>query len=388
VFIFAAGPTAPPVTWGDDRSYDAIAMRLVVKHQYVNNWYPPGYPLLLALVYALFGHSLIAARMIQAVLGAMTCVVTYFLARRLFGERAGLLAASLLAIYPGHVYMSWRIMGETLYMLLVVAATVLALQLSRNPRPLPIVALGAGMGLANLVKSNLFVYLPLLIAWFGVTVRGRWQERVRWVLLLSVAFTSVALITPMANFVSSRGDLVLLAGNAGRTLWFSNNPMADGYFTNAEQQPEGQAFISRHGFTQRLEHADDFEKDRLYRRLALLWIRENPGQFLVLCLKKLDNAFGPFPHAITFEDNVLVQRVHLLSYGPLALFALAGVVASLRRWREFLLLYIVLASYVLMVLIFYGTPRFTIIVIPYLLGFASYAAVGSLDYVSDGKRRD
>jgi hypothetical protein len=82
----------------------------------------------------------------------------------------------------------------------------------------------------------------------------------------------------------------------------------------------------------------------------------------------------------------LVPRIHLLSYGLLAPFALAGMIAGLRRWREFLLLYIALASYVLMVLVFYGTPRFTIIVIPYLLIFASYAIVGCVDFVSVRKR--
>jgi 4-amino-4-deoxy-L-arabinose transferase-like glycosyltransferase len=386
VFIFAYGPTAQPVAWGDDPAYDAIATRLVIEHQYVNNWYPPGYPLFLALIYALFDRTLIAVQVIQAVLGAATCVLTYSLGRRFFSERVALLAAVLLAVYPGHVYMSWRILGEGLYMLLLVTSTVLVVPLTRSPRAVPIVALGATMGFANLVKSNLLIYPPLLIAWFAVTVRGRWQGRLRWLLLLSASFGCIAMITPIANFVSSRGNFAPLPGNAGHALWYSNNPIADGYFIMAEQKPEGQAFISRHGFARQLEHADDFEKDRLYRQLALLWIRDNPGQFLVLCLRKLNNAFGLFPHAATFERSSLVPRIHLLSYGLLAPFALAGMIAGLRRWREFLLLYIALASYVLMVLVFYGTPRFTIIVIPYLLIFASYAIVGCLDFVSVRKR--
>jgi acetyltransferase-like isoleucine patch superfamily enzyme len=49
-------------------------------------------------------------------------------------------------------------------------------------------------------------------------------------------------------------------------------------------------------------------------------MRENPGQSLVLCLKKLNNAFRLFPYAATFESSLFVRRVHLLSYG-LAPFA-------------------------------------------------------------------
>jgi hypothetical protein len=47
----ALGLTAPPIAWGDDADYDAIARRLSGSHVYANTWFPPGYPLMLALVY-------------------------------------------------------------------------------------------------------------------------------------------------------------------------------------------------------------------------------------------------------------------------------------------------------------------------------------------------
>jgi hypothetical protein len=150
-------------------------------------------------------------------------------------------------------------------------------------------------------------------------------------------------------------------------------------------EPAGQAFIAAHGFGERLAQADAFERDRLFRTLALLWIRENPRQFLVLCLKKLNNAFGFFPRAVTFEGNRTTQVVHLLSYGVIAPFALAGLIGSLRRWRACSLLYAVLASYVLMVLVFYGTPRFTIIVMPVLIVFASSAMLAGVQCLAQAQ---
>jgi len=380
-FILAYGPTAPPTAWGDDPHYDAIANQLVSQHQYVNTWFPPGYPLFLACIYAVFGRSWLIVRIIQAILGALTCVLTYRLGAKVFTEREGLLAAVLLAIYPGHAYMSWRIMGETLYILLLVFGVLLAIGLAEDPRPGRSTLLGATIGSAQLVKSNLFVFPPLLIAWLAFAVRGRRRQRASALAALIASFALVAFITPIANFISPVGRAAALPGNAGHSFWWANNPLADGYYLFAEKETAGKAFIAEHGLTERLAQADDFEKDRLYRTLGLLWIRENPGPFVALCLKKLNNAFGLFPRAVTFEGNPLAKAVHLLSYGLIAPFALAGIIVSRRRWRTCAPLYLGLLSYVLMVVIFYGTPRFTIIVMPFLIIFASEAIWRCADYL-------
>jgi hypothetical protein len=95
-----------------------------------------------------------------------------------------------------------------------------------------------------------------------------------------------------------------------------------------------------------LETARPFEKERIYRSLALSWIRENPWRLLALIPQKLNNAFGLFLRAQVFDGSYPLARVvHLLSYGLIAPFALGGMIAALRRWRACSLLYIVVLSY-------------------------------------------
>ena len=50
----------------------------------------------LAGIYALCGHSLAAVRVIQAVMGALTCVLLVRLGRQMFSARVGWLAGTLL----------------------------------------------------------------------------------------------------------------------------------------------------------------------------------------------------------------------------------------------------------------------------------------------------
>lgn len=381
-FILAYGAVAPPPQWGDDPYYDSIATRLVLTREYINTWYPPGYPLFLAIIYAVCGHSWFAVRLLQSVLGAATCALTYRLATKMWDARVAWFAGALFVLYPGHAYMSWRIMAETLFIFLLVLALNIAAGMRQRPRLREAVALGLIIAIAQLVKSNLFVLPAFVVMWSALTLPGEVWRRLALAGALTVTLVTVSLATPLANSLSTGGDAAALPGNAGSTFWMANNPLADGYYIHAEMMPLGRAFIEAHGFTDRIAQASDFEKDRLYRALAVLWIRENPRQFFVLCLNKLNNAFGLFPRAVTLEGNPAAQAVHLLSYGLIAPFALVGLICSLRRWRSYTLLYIVLLSYVAMVVIFYGTPRFTLIVMPILVLFAGSAVQTCAHYLA------
>lgn len=371
-FVLFYGPSSPPVQWGDDSRYDLIAYKLVTQHEYANTWYPPGYPLFVAAVYSLFGRSWLALRILQAAFGAATCVLTCKLGTRLLTRRSGILAGLVLAIYPGHIFWSWRVMGEALYMMLLVLSVLLAINLSQRPQIARAIVVGLVLGYAQLVKSNLFLFSPLLLVWFLITARAGIAQRIRCVAALVLGLALMFMITPLANLISPMRKAVLLPGNAGNSLWQGNNPLADGNYISAQYTPEGKAFIESHGFAEQLEQADPAEQDRIFRTLALTWIRENPGKFLLLCLKKLNNSFGLFPRAAIFERDPRARVVHLITYGPVAAFALAGIIATRRRWRDFSLLYLAIVSYVVSVVLFFGTPRYTILIIPFLVVFASY----------------
>ena len=62
---------------------------------------------------------------------------------------------------------------------------------------------------------------------------------------------------------------------------------------------------------------------------------------------------------------------------------LLGLVVARRRWRSLAPLYLVLGCFILMVLLYYGTPRFTVTVLPVLLVFASTGAL----HLADRMRR-
>jgi 4-amino-4-deoxy-L-arabinose transferase-like glycosyltransferase len=80
----------------------------------------PGYPLLLAAVFLPTGGALWAGILLQAVLGALTVVVVYYLGRRLGGPMAGTMAAVWLSIYVHHAQFASLLLRDILACFLLV----------------------------------------------------------------------------------------------------------------------------------------------------------------------------------------------------------------------------------------------------------------------------
>jgi len=60
----------------------------------------PGYIFLLTGIFSVFGKSIAAVRVIQAVMGALTCVLIYKTGKKIFTETTGRIAGVLTVLYP------------------------------------------------------------------------------------------------------------------------------------------------------------------------------------------------------------------------------------------------------------------------------------------------
>ena len=60
----------------------------------------PLYPYFLGVLYAVFGHDLLAVRIVQCILGALACALLGAAGSRLFCHTIGVFSGILLAVYP------------------------------------------------------------------------------------------------------------------------------------------------------------------------------------------------------------------------------------------------------------------------------------------------
>ena len=122
--------------------------------------YPVGYSALLALVYRLFGSSLMVAPLVNAVVGTLLVVVAHRLARHGLSESRARLAAGLVALHPGLICYSAVVMTEQLAALLALAAIWGFVAFRRGW----VAALGGGvlLGLSVLVRPATLLLGPML----------------------------------------------------------------------------------------------------------------------------------------------------------------------------------------------------------------------------------
>src|SRR5437867_7809757 len=97
----------PGFYFEDSLDYDRAARAFLETGHFDARYYRfPLYPLVMAASYKVFGTGLTPFRIIQAILGAATCLCVWALGRRLFGIRTGLLAMFGAAVFPVHVVLA------------------------------------------------------------------------------------------------------------------------------------------------------------------------------------------------------------------------------------------------------------------------------------------
>jgi tetratricopeptide (TPR) repeat protein len=167
----------------------------------------PGYPFFRGLLLALT-HSPTFVLIVQALLGAGTCVLVAAIGTRLLGERAGWAAGAILALYAPLIVTDVSIAAEGLLLFLIAAAMLAVMRENA-------IAAGALIGLATIVRPTALVLLP--VAFFALRRRA---------LLVATCLAPIAAVC-VVNFVATRSFIPVQA-YSGFNFYLGNSPLRDG----------------------------------------------------------------------------------------------------------------------------------------------------------------
>ena len=130
----------------------------------VSAQHAPLYPLVLTALHKLGGTGQEAQRLMGSAFGAGTIVTLALLGRRLAGERVGIVAASIAAVYPMLITADGALMSESLYGFLIGLTLLTAFRFRDAPGFRSAALLGVAAGLAALTRGEGFLLLLLLLA--------------------------------------------------------------------------------------------------------------------------------------------------------------------------------------------------------------------------------
>lgn len=318
-----------PETW----EYDQMARDLLAGRGYTfrflgTDWQTfglPAFPVTLAVLHALGGgpdaYWLIGISL--AVMSAALSPLSYAIARRLFDERAGLLAAGIVAVNPALLLFSARVHELNLDVLLAAAILVAVLDQARSPGASGI-RLGVLSGVATLARPTVTVFA--LVA-FGLIAlqRPRRSLVVAGALMLALAapWTVRNAAVLGTGFVSAPLNCV--------TLWMGNNPYATGGPLTRDGRSVLDAASDEHRFS--LSEKTEVEQGRVFCAEAFTFLAAQPLWGAGWWAEKFVYFWWFPPHAGIFYPRGWIDAYRVIYALEAGLALLGALLVWGRGWR-------------------------------------------------------
>ncbi len=351
-------------------------------------WQPPLYPYFLGAVWALTGVDWTAPRVLQAFIGALTCVLLWRLGCRTLTPALGLAAALAAALWGPLVLFGGELLPAVLAVPLDLAALLLLLRAAEAPSPgaraRGSLLAGAAMGAAALCVANVLAFAPVAAAWLRRRPSADASPWLAPALLLLGAALAIAPVTARNLLVGH--DLVLISSNAGVNAFIGNNP---DFERTVEIQP-GPEWVELVSLPRREAGAvTPSDQSRWFLGRAVEFAVTEPGPWLRLVVHKAQD----FLHGAEAGRNLDLYQArtwsgllsvllwsHWLAF-PMGLAMPLALLGVLLGWRggwfrrpEARLLLWFLAVYGGTVIAFFPASRYRLPVVPVLLLLAALGA--------------
>ncbi|MFN8201341.1 MAG: hypothetical protein U0S48_02175 [Solirubrobacteraceae bacterium] len=364
--------------------------------------HPPGLEVFLAFWDKLGANGFLAHRLILGAVGTATVVLIGLVARRVMlapwpggaapadaarrGDRVGLTAAALAAVYPMLWLADGALMSETLYGFFLVGALLCALWVRTAPSWRRAAALGALIALAALTRGEALTLLVLLAVPVAIASRSTWRSRAAlWGVTLA-AF--VAVLAPWTIFNLTRFDDPVLISTNSNGLFVGAN-CRDTYSGELIGAWRFQCY------TPRRANEDEAQYFARQRKIGIEYALDHTNRWPAVVAARL----GRLADVYRFDQSVFFNtaegrpanpvRWGIRAYWAVALLALAGIVLLARR-RTFGLL-VLLAPIVMVVcvaIVTYGGTRFRYAAEPSLVILAAVALVAAAEGVARSLRSE
>ena len=350
----------------------------------------PLYPFFLSLIYRIFGRDLLAARIVQMVIGSGTIAALAGCGWRIGGKKMALWTSVIAVLYGPLLFFDAEFLIPNL--LVALLAWMLFFTLAR-PSPAAYLLAAGFLGFASISRPNALVLIPIVCIFIRSRIRrepGMRGSILVWFIILSLVPSMVV----TAINLREEGAFVFIASQGGVNLYAGNNPEATGRTVIVPEMRHRQTGWSNfvklsHDVAQELagRELDSGEVSNVWTGKAWDWIKSNPRDAAILTLKKI--YFAVNAHEIannrdpyiktSFPLNILLWKMPWFAFpwGIVLPLALIGAILGWRH-RESGCAVRLLAGwtivYAVFLVPFFITARFRMGMVPPLILLAAFAA--------------
>ena len=363
---FPVGDERTYLTWGTQYlpsarvGYSPFRMHLI--------FHAPLYPFFIAGLYGLTG-GLAAVQWVQVALSALLVPAVGRVGARAYGNRAGLVAAGITAVFPELVWFAAHFWSETLMLFLLWWAFERLLEGDAAGRAAPVALAGALWGLTVLTRETVLYFAPLAALWLAWRATRPGGRR-RAATFLAAVLVTVAPWT-WRNWRVFH-TFIPVSTSAGLNLWQGNAHLTREEVYEEYESVDGRIsqyrYATRRGIEAVLARQPWWIFEKVVSEMPRFW---GDSQVLIHLRRR---AYGERPPAFTWA----VAAVAVLPYvAALGLFALGLACLSMDRRRALIVGFV--GYYVLLHVVAYGFPRYRLPILPGVFLLAAAAWTGWRD---------
>lgn len=330
----------------------------------------PGYPIILAILLVVTGHSLFHVLLIQSAVGALSCVQLARIGGRWLQRPSGMLAGAFLALYGPVMVLDTQVLAEPFLTFFLLTAVNLLLSHGRRTT----LAAGLNLGVATIVRPTAAVVIPIALVWLARQRSGWWRTAP---FVLGVC----AVVGPMAITNRIVSGAWQLQGHVAMNLYIGNSPLGTG--TASARLGHGYEWLRDEAT--RHNHSGPSSEDRYYVLKTIAEVNKHPTAWLRLLgdkiLWSIRNEEIRDSHSYYWFVEVVPSTKYLLTLGIIFPLAVIGIVANARHAEDvsWVLLAVLCALWFTVILMVVGS-RYRAPLVPFL---CLYACAGLIRLLTD-----
>lgn len=310
--------------------------------------HPPLHSAYLGLVSLLGGTSHAWHRLASTLLGVGAVIAVGYAARRIGGNRAGIIAALLAAVYPNLWINDAMMLSESMYALTIALVLVTTFRFRDAPTALNVALLSGSVALAALTRAEavlLFVILVVPVVLLTRSLAGR-----RRIELTAIATITGALVLApwvVRNYLTFESRPLTVSNGSGFVLEIANCDQTYGLAPplDAEGNPEpgkdADEFLGYwwQGCDRTAWPAgDETVVEAAKRQTALTYIGDHTGELPKVVAARVGRMWDLWRPGQSYDFNVFFERRGgwptlggMAMYYPLLLASIGGLVVLWRR---------------------------------------------------------
>ncbi|GER88683.1 hypothetical protein KDW_28450 [Dictyobacter vulcani] len=353
----------------------------------------PIWPTIIGLISVPFGTSTLYPRLFLCLTGALTCVIIYLFAQNLFGRRVALITGLLAAIYPGmFIYDGW-LYSEGFYTFVLTCFSYSLYKVLQTKKIAWMIASGFFIAACALTRPNGLILIGLVFLWalaLCVAKGISWKKGIQTFVIATLVASLFIIPWTIRNY-NVTGKIIPIEVSEGATIAGSYND------TVLKENPYGYGmWMPQHYISPPLKD----NKDATETEAGLHWIRTHLSSMPYLLTLHFANLWVPYTSELglpmmqnpgAISSRIVWNMVWIMTPIIIAVAAL-GLLLTWRRWKELLVVYLLILLTCATCIAFYGSSRFRAPIEPLLIlltgaciWWFSSDAPGSLRYYRQHK---